>query len=354
MFTDGPRKTVKRVGSPRTSYSTTEPYFATIWKRNSLLRQKCILAKDRLTSHNIQLFHWKNLFFCKVLKCGSTFWMQVFEALQKVKSARNMGLFHNISPLNTTSNWNRANGSKIIFHVTRNPYSRLYSAYIDKFYLPGFLKYSKYINDDYKRPCNHTVTFQEYLDYILRRNTKDFHWQPISDVCDPCFVPYNVIIKQESFNTDVRFILDKLLLPEHLKEDFIRNLETKHTENDIKEVTREMIAFSKTNPCVPFQHFCEKMWKSFQVQGYISDFVLFPVHEFKNLNYDNESAVINTFLKGTKKIAMNGVRKRQQKQKYFNKAFSTISRTTLRDLKNAYKNDFDLYGYSSELPSGIY
>ena len=354
FFIDGPIKTVKKVGPPRIAYNITQPYFVTIWKRNSLLRQKCILAKDRLTSHKVQFFHWKNLFFCKVPKCGSTFWMQVFEALQNIKSAGSMRLFHHISPLNTTSNLSRANGSDIIFHVTRNPYSRLYSAYIDKFYRPGYLEHSKAINDYFKRSCNITVTFEEFLDYILRRNPQNFHWQPISDLCDPCFVPYNVIIKQETFNTDVRFILDKLLLPEHLKEDFIRNLETKHTENDIKEVTGEMIAFSKNNPCVPFQNFCEKMWKSFQIQGYISDFVPFPVHEFKNLNFDNETAIVKTFLKGTKGIVMNEVRKWLQRQKYFYQAYSTISNSILQDLKFAYKNDFDLYGYSPELSSGIH
>ena len=139
-----------------------------------------------------------------------------------------------------------------------------------------------------------------------------------------------------------------------MKQNFIRNLETKHTENDIKEVTGEMIAFSKNNPCVPFQNFCEKMWKSFQIQGYISDFVPFPVHEFKNLNFDNETAIVKTFLKGSKGIVMNEVRKRLQRQRYFYQAYSTISNSTLQDLKIAYKNDFDLYGYSPELSSGIH
>ena len=39
------------------------------------------------------------------------------------------------------------------------------------------------------------------------------------------------------------------------------------------------------------------MWKSFYIQGFISDFVPFPVNEFKNLNFDNEDAIIETFLK---------------------------------------------------------
>ena len=76
FFIDEPIKTVKRVGPPHTAYNTTQPYFATIWKRNSLLRQKCILAKDNLTSQKVQFFNLKNLFFAKfqnvaMRQCGN-------------------------------------------------------------------------------------------------------------------------------------------------------------------------------------------------------------------------------------------------------------------------------------------
>lgn len=77
--------------------TTTQPetcavqeHMSTIWERNSLLRQKCSLAKYRHVSTNVTFYHWKNLNYCKVPKCGSTFWMQVFLTLEKIKSVEDV------------------------------------------------------------------------------------------------------------------------------------------------------------------------------------------------------------------------------------------------------------------------
>lgn len=119
----------------------------TIWERNSLLRQKCSLAKYHHVSTNVTFYHWKNLNYCKVPKCGSTFWMQVFLTLEKIKSVEDVfgsgrNKYHTIA-MNKTSTWDHVSSNDVIFHVTRNPYSRLYSVYIDKIYLPGFWKFTK-------------------------------------------------------------------------------------------------------------------------------------------------------------------------------------------------------------------
>ena len=283
--------------------------------------------------------------------------MQVFIALHKVKGVEDifgkMRSLHHSSPLSVISNWNHVTGSDVIFHVARNPYSRLYSAYVDKIYLPGFLGLSKIINKHNKKHCNQSVSFGEFLDYILNENLQDPHWKPISDLCGSCTVPYNVISKQESFNKDVRFILDKLSISGHLKQNFIQNLKAKHTENSIKEITKVMISFAKTDPCITFQQFCQRLWKSFQIQGYISDLVSFPANKFKHLNFDNVTIIVRKFLKGTKKIVMNDVMRKLQRQKNLSKAYRGISQKTLDILKKVYKNDFDIYGYSNELPKEI-
>lgn len=134
--------------------TTTQPetwavqkHMSTIWERNSLLRQTCSLAKYHHVSTNVTFYHWKNLNYCKVPKCGSTFWMQVFLTLEKIKSVENVfgsgrNKYHTIA-MNKTSTWDHVSSNDVIFHVTRNPYSRLYSVYIDKIYLPGFWKFTK-------------------------------------------------------------------------------------------------------------------------------------------------------------------------------------------------------------------
>lgn len=204
---------------------------STIWERNSLLRQKCSLAKYHHVSANVTFYHWKNLNYWKVPKCGSTFWMQVFLTLEKIKSVEDVfgsgrNKYHTIA-MNKTSTWDHVSSNDVIFHVTRNPYSRLYSVYIDQIYLPGFWKFTKKINERKGRECSTSVRFGEFLDYIMKEEVYDPHWHPVSELCGSCRVPYNVISKQETFNNDVRFTLNQLSIQGPLKQELLKNLQKK-------------------------------------------------------------------------------------------------------------------------------
>lgn len=318
----------------------------TIWERNSLLRQKCSLAKYHHVSTNVTFYHWKNLNYCKVPKCGSTFWMQVFLTLEKIKSVEDVfgsgrNKYHTIA-MNKTSTWDHVSSYDVIFHVTRNPYSRLYSVYIDKIYLPGFWKFTKRINERKGRECSTSVRFGEFLDYIMKEEVHDPHWQPVSELCGSCRVPYNVINKQETFNNDVRFILNQLSIEGPLNQELLKNLQKKHTENSIKEITPLMIGRAKQDPCLTFVQFCQRLWKSFQIQGYISDLISFPANSFRNLNYSNFSAIFNNYLKGSQKIVMTEVMKKLQRKKHLSRAYEGINRKTIKTLKRKYRTDFDM------------
>lgn len=85
--------------------------------------------------------------------------------------------------MNKTSTWDHVSSNDVIFHVTRNPYSRLYSVYIDKIYLPGFWKFTKKINERKGRECSTSVRFGEFLDYIMKEEVYDPHWHPVSELC---------------------------------------------------------------------------------------------------------------------------------------------------------------------------
>lgn len=355
-FPQGPERdiTLNHAYTAQSGACTIQEHLSTIWERNSLLRQKCTLAKHHHVSTNVTFYHWKNLNYCKVPKCGSTFWMQVFLTLKKVKSVEDVfgnrrNRYHTIV-MNKTSTWDHLTTNDVIFHVTRNPYSRLYSAYIDKIYLPGFWKFTKQINEKNDKDCSHSVRFGEFLEYILKENVQDPHWQPVSELCGSCRVPYNVISKQETFNNDVRFILNHLSISGLLKKEVLKNLQKKHTENSIKEITPIMIELANLDPCLTFMQFSQRLWKSFQIQGYISDLISFPANSFRNLNFSNVSAILNIYLKGSQEIVMTGVMKKLQRRKHLSRAYEGISRKTIKNLRRKYKTDFELYGYSFELP----
>uniref|UniRef100_A0A8W8JG97 Carbohydrate sulfotransferase n=1 Tax=Magallana gigas TaxID=29159 RepID=A0A8W8JG97_MAGGI len=129
--------------------------------------------------------------------------------------------------------------------------------------LQGFWKFTKRINERKGRECSTSVKFGEFLDYIMKEEVYDPHWQPVSELCGSCRVPYNVISKQETFNNDVRFILNQLSIQGPLKQELLKNLQKKHTENSIKEITPLMIGRAKLDPCLTFMQFCQRSWKSF-------------------------------------------------------------------------------------------
>lgn len=339
-----------------THHEACAVHMPTIWKRNSLFRQKCSIAKHHHASTNLTfyMYHWKNLNYCKVPKTGSTFWMQVFLTLKKIRSVEDAfgnkrNQYHKIV-MNKTSTLHPVSSNDVIFHVTRNPYSRLYSAYIDKIYLPAFWNLTQEINEKNGKECSRSVRFGEFLEYIMKEEVQNRHWQPVSELCGSCRIPYNVISKQETFNSDVRFILNQLFISGLLKQELLNNLQKKHTENSIKEIAPLMIERAKRDRCLTFMQICRRLWKSFQIQGYISDLISFPADSFRNLNFSNVSAFLNIYLKGSQKILMTEVMKKLQRKKHLSMAYESINRETIKNITRKYRADFELYGYSFELP----
>lgn len=354
ILADIHKEALRNANTGRAETCIVQKYITTIWERNSRLRQKCKLTKQPLTPTNVTFYYWKNLYYCKVPKCGSTFWMQVFLALNDDENIKDVfgkrrSLYHN-NALNQISSMDHFSGNDVIFHVTRNPYSRLYSAYVDKIYLPGFWGVANEINKRNGKACSQSASFEDFLKFIMQENLQDPHWLPISEICGSCKAPYNVISKQETFNNDVYFILDHLSISGRLKKEFLKNLQKKHTENSIKEITKVMIEYAKKAPCLTFIKFCQRMWKAFQIQGYISNLLSFPVKKFRTLNFTNTTAIVKIYIKGTKKIHMTGIMKQHQRHQYLAKAYKGISHKTIEDLRRIYKADFDLYGYSYGLP----
>jgi hypothetical protein len=326
-----------------------------IWKRNSHLRWKCSLLNQISGPENeIRLYHWKNLNYCKIPKAGSTYWMQIFMALENEKNmshifGQNRFLYH--SHAMTTVSWRETSAADVIFHFTRNPYSRLFSAYVDKVFLPGYEQLTTNITKKIGKPCNQSVTFEEFLKYIFVYYANEPHWQPISTLCSSCTVPYNVIGKQETFNQDVLFIFDQLDISHNSKQHFFKNLQEKHRENTIQEITKDMAVAARKSSCMTFSLFVKKLWKSFQIQGIISDSIPFPVKEFSSLNFDEIDSIVETYLNATRKTNMTEIMSKDQRQRHLARAFASVSTETLQVIRKTYKNDFEIFGYSYELPT---
>ena len=52
------------------------------------------------------------------------------------------------------------------------------------------------------------ATFSEFVDYISTHPkdpaSNEPHWMPIESYCNPCIIPYDVIIQTETLSDDIR------------------------------------------------------------------------------------------------------------------------------------------------------
>ena len=94
------------------------------------------------------------------------------------------------------------NSTRFLF--ARDPYTRVWSAYVDKLLLPnmwgstGKKIVARRPNATARsRACGNDVTFREFVEYIVQHSEwtgsdqLNGHWRPIQYVCDPCqFKPH--------------------------------------------------------------------------------------------------------------------------------------------------------------------
>ncbi|KAH3794321.1 hypothetical protein DPMN_147852 [Dreissena polymorpha] len=170
-----------------------------------------------------RFFHSKvyNIGYCKVPKVGSTFWTLLLttldngvdfgkKLLEKKRSSLHAGRY------TFSSSFTYVKSAKVATILpTRDSYSRIYSAFIDKSYLPIRINtnYAVLSIQD-KSLCATDVSFQEFLQWILNEakagKSLYVHWAPIYSICGSCKVNAQYIVKQETFANDIGVLLKKL------------------------------------------------------------------------------------------------------------------------------------------------
>ncbi|XP_068169536.1 carbohydrate sulfotransferase 8-like isoform X2 [Antennarius striatus] len=177
------------------------------------------------------------LLYCEVPKVGCSNWKRVLMVLGGSEAstqdiphdaAHYANHLRRLDSYNSSGMASRLSSyTKVLF--VREPFERLVSAFRDKFESPN-----SYYHPVFGRPIisryrtNATraalrtgagVTFREFIQYLLdvhRPVGMDIHWEPVSQLCNPCLLQYNFIGKFERLEEEANFLLQSIGAPKNL------------------------------------------------------------------------------------------------------------------------------------------
>ncbi|KAH3867730.1 hypothetical protein DPMN_030865 [Dreissena polymorpha] len=305
-----------------------------------------------------------NMSYCVVQKAGCTMWIRLFKYFEGQNYERG-------SPMTLTKyqvHYERAdlykrytiyNGDQFVKRshrvmTVRHPFTRIWSAFIDKFLLPDFWfsKGTQIVRT--VRPkaskkslqCGNDVTFPEFVKYLLKIGhqrtyvNQDKHWLPASDICDPCAFKPDIIAKHETFITDLEYTVNRIGLG-NLINSFKVEDPTKFEIRD--EIDYNFHIYDTFKSCLTKRELAERLWNAFILNGYILANQTFP----KELQEDKITAASFEELvtDGRAKFTLSHEEKKAIRKRVLSTAFKEIPHSDMNRLRDLYKNDFDLFDY---------
>lgn len=300
----------------------------------------------------------EKLVYCITAKAGCTSWKRIFrflnhDYLKRVESPFDIPRIDvHLAPLKNTTVYHMNNGveramaaTRYTFMFTRNPYTRLWSAYLDKIFLPdawnvasNMIRARDQVSEETIR-CPTDVSFYEFADFITSHKVLNPHWVPIHQVCSPCRFRFDFIGKVETFEFDRNFILKKFNI-EHVLEsgesDFAshRVVETASLIQNYFRVNR------RTPRCLPEAKLAERLWIVFKKNGHISENSKFDAGSF----IDEKSFLLHV-TSVIKNDDMTPSLARRQREKAYLEAYRTLPLSLLYRIREFYELDFLIFGY---------
>ncbi|XP_045187550.2 uncharacterized protein LOC123545274 [Mercenaria mercenaria] len=355
-------------------------------KRKDDIYAYCKATRVPKTSANstVPLIYNNNYSLCyfDMPKIGSTFIKQMFSVLKHgVEYAKNnfsisRNKVHSGVQTRERFHYNDTLEKTLTIVPVRNPYSRLFSAFIDKVYLLSSVdlrlkiianKYQYSLSDlkDLAQPgYNYTselsVTFQDFLDYALSpRAEKNI----LYDHYSRCFTRLQllicnsnryIVVKQESFETDIQHVLQSVGIDTaqpKIYNRIIKSLHESRVEDNIPGIVKVTFHFAGRHaelwngPIV-----AERLWHSFQIQGYVSKNTPFPKRYFNSKNtYMNSNTTLTIFLHEMQKGKLSRSESLIQRKEAMLNAYKCLPKSVIRKIQALYDCDFKAFGYDKTL-----
>ena len=337
------------------------------------VREACKSIKERSSGKFYKIIGsvQKRLLYCPMEKIGTTFWRRVMYVL----TAKNPSGFktpYDVPILTALKNDRQyyvpiqhaasalVKSSSFSFLFVRNPYSRLLSAFVDKLVPPnphywkafGSKAITAYRGGASTRSklYGHDVTFPEFVKHVTHGERTslnvDPHYISTFSSCRPCATTYNYIGKMENFKDDALFILSKAGMNSSVK---ALSQSTTFVDLTIQDAINDSIhsPFSWKNEVIKiisWDKALRRVWLKLQMRGIISVAETFDSHVSPS---DITNLTANEFISIASKAHRTSKYEdlRKQKTEAMKEAFSMLHIDELKAFRNAFKNDFLLFGY---------
>lgn len=332
-------------------------------KFDSKIRLSC---RRKSTGFNLKHVNGSNLVYCAIEKTGSTFWKKILHvaggwgndsnptSIRSEDADIENGGFNTLINSTLKEMVDKVKKSSSIMFV-RDPYTRLFSAWLDKFYAPNHYYWSNLGPLIFKseRPnmpkvpeCAHDITFPEFINFILkelkRNPCMDGHFSPNYDHCFPCRMSYDYIGKYESLKDDTLHILDSLNLSTlvtfgHFEKDAIWDAIKDNAEFVFS--TRENL-----KKCgVPFRCVLFKVWNRMQSRGILSANIPFPYRTNEDVKNITKDEFATALLQANH--ASNPKEIKNNRKEALTQAYQSISLRAVSEIIQGYEVDFDMFEY---------
>lgn len=319
------------------------------------------------------IWSFGSLNYCIVPKVGCTFWKRIMRFISKDyplgqktdkpsdidRTYVHYGPVSKITQKNARNPIIRSLISKKAFMFSRDPYTRLWSAFIDKFFLPDFwrsdaLSIMKNIRknaSEYELRCANNLTFLEFLMFVNKtsKGPMNEHWERVHRICSPCHLSFDVIGKLETFAADSDYILTKNGL-ERVQENTTR---LDMTTEEVRTLT--MYNFNLENAikegCYDKMDVAKRLWKTFQYNGYIHRDSEFPKGRLEGSDFLSKPKEVFTDLvfSTIKDQIKKGLETKSQKRTMMLEEYKKIPQNLLAAISEVYKYDFELFDYNKSL-----
>lgn len=302
------------------------------------------------------------LYYCTIPKVALTF-MEGF--LPRVFDSASIKLSFEIVSGTSSQRERIENAFSYVF--VRDPYSRLFSAFENKLFLPN--KFWHILGKDVVRTVrgpsrsNETgndVTFYEMVKYFVTKNKRgepfNGHLIVMSQLCDPCTVRFDFIGKLETMSLDVEALLERLE-----NAGFINKTAAQRTARAIESETKSaqmygpvshlFATINENDMHLDKRTLFLRTWAIYQIRGIILKKFKMPFKKtIETVRAQQFRAALKTAIdqsKDHKELL------RAQREEALVQAYRTIPLDLMQELRSLVKRDCQLFGYN-DMPGKLF